>query len=149
MRYDFEYKHYSGYAELLPEDRELVEKAFEATRSAYAPYSNFGVGAAARLRSGRIVTGSNQESEVFPSGLCAERTLLYAWQAHNSDDAIEALAIASNPSESECYPCGGCRQVLLDTERRQGSPMRILMCGGGTVSEVASAECLLPFQFKL
>lgn len=149
MRYEFEYKHYSDVAELAPEDRELVEKAFEATKQAYAPYSNFCVGAAARLCSGRILTGSNQESEVFPSGLCAERTLLYGWQAHNSDDAIEAIAIASNPSERECYPCGGCRQVLLDTERRQGSPMRVLMCGAGTVSEVASAEYLLPFQFKL
>ena len=149
MRFQFDYKHYSSEAELSPQDRELVAAAYEATTQAYAPYSNFRVGAAARLRSGRIVTGSNQESEVFPSGLCAERTLLYAWQAHNADDAVEAIAIASNPSERECYPCGGCRQVLLDTERRQGVPMRVLMCGGGTVSEVPSAECLLPLQFKL
>lgn len=149
MRYEFDYQHYSDVAELSPEDGRLVEAAYQATRQAHAPYSNFCVGAAARLRSGRILTGSNQESEVYPSGLCAERTLLYAWQAHDSEDVIEALAIASNPSQRECYPCGGCRQVLLDSERRQGSPIRILMCGGGTVTEVPSAECLLPFQFKL
>ncbi len=149
MRYEFDYKHYSDVAELSPEDGLLVGAAYQATEQAFAPYSNFRVGAAARLRSGRILTGSNQESEVYPSGLCAERTLLYNWQAHYSDDAIEVLAIASNPSERECYPCGGCRQILLDSERRQGSPMRVLMCGAGTVTEVPSAECLLPFQFKL
>ncbi|MBQ2429293.1 MAG: cytidine deaminase, partial [Alistipes sp.] len=59
------------------------------------------------------------------------------------------MAIASDPSERECYPCGACRQVMLDAERRQQSPIRIIMAGGGTASVVESAEVLLPFTFKL
>ena len=123
--------------------------AEKATENSFAPYSRFRVGAAARLASGRIVTGANIESEVFPSGLCAERTLLYHCQANHADDPVTALAIASRPSQRECYPCGGCRQTLLDTERRQKLPIRIIMTGGGTASVVDSAERLLPFTFEL
>ena len=66
-----------------------------------------------------------------------------------ADDPIEALAIASEPSERECYPCGQCRQVLLDAERRQGSPIRIIMSGAGGATVVDSAVRLLPFTFQL
>ena len=75
--------------------------------------------------------------------------MLFHAAANHPDDPIEALAIASVPSERECYPCGQCRQVLLDTERRQGSPIRIIMSGGGTASVVDTAESLLPFTFIL
>ena len=102
-----------------------------------------------RLRSGKILHGANSESEVFPSGLCAERSVLYYTEANHADDPVEALAIASVPSERECYPCGGCRQVILDVERRQGTPIRVIMSGNGTASIVESAELLLPFTFKL
>lgn len=137
-------------ADAMPEaDRELVAEAVKATRGAHAPYSHFRVGAAARLRSGRILTGSNFESEVFPAGLCAERSLLFYAEANYADDPIETLAIASDPSERECYPCGQCRQVMVDVERRQGSPMRVVMSGAGTASVVDSAADLLPFTFKL
>ena len=74
--------------------------------------------------------------------------MFYA-QANYADDPIEALAIASDPSERECYPCGQCRQVLVDVERRQGAPLRVIMSGGGTASVVSSATLLLPFTFKL
>ena len=143
------YEHYGSLEEMSPCDREVVLAAQEATRRAYAPYSHFNVGAAARLQSGKIISGSNSESEVYPSGLCAERTLLYHWQSHYADDPVEVLAIASDPSERECYPCGGCRQVLVDVERRQGRAMRVIMWGNGTASVVNSAELLLPFTFKL
>jgi cytidine deaminase len=130
-------------------DSELVKAAFEATQQAYAPFSGFKVGAAARLRSGEIITAANCESEVFPSGLCAERSLLYHYATKHADNPIEAMAIASNPSERECYPCGACRQVMLDTENRQQSPIRIIMAGGGTATVVKSAKDLLPFTFRL
>lgn len=143
------YEHYDSLEAMAERDKEVVLAAIEATVRAYAPYSNFHVGAAARLRSGKIICGSNSESEVFPSGLCAERTLLYNWQANHADDPVEVLAIASNPSERECYPCGACRQVIVDVERRQKSPMRVIMWGNGTASVLASAELLLPFTFKL
>ncbi|MDR2883166.1 MAG: cytidine deaminase [Alistipes sp.] len=130
-------------------DRELCDRATGACGEAHAPYSGFRVGTAARLKSGRILTGSNQESEVYPATMCAERTLLFHWQARYSDDPIEAMAIASVPGERECYPCGQCRQVLLDTERRQGTSIRVIMCSDATASVVASARDLLPFQFQL
>lgn len=148
-KFGFSYVHYDAPAALSAGDRELVAVAEQATRKAYAPFSKFRVGAAARLRSGRILSGSNIESEVFPAGLCAERTLLFHAAACHADDPIETLVIASDPSERECYPCGQCRQVMVDTERRQGSPMRVIMCGGGTASEVATARMLLPFTFEL
>ena len=142
------YEHYT--LDTLPtSDSELVKAAFEATQQAYAPFSGFRVGAAARLRSGEIITAANCESEVFPSGLCAERSLLYHYATNHADNPIEAMAIASNPSERECYPCGACRQVMLDTENRQQSPIRIIMAGGGTATVVKSAKDLLPFTFRL
>lgn len=147
--FGFEYTKYDRTEELSVADRELVAAAKAATQKAFAPYSHFHVGAAARLKSGRILTGSNIESEVYPAGLCAERTLLFHHAACYADDPIEALAIASVPDERECYPCGQCRQVLVDTQRRQKSPMRILMCGRESLTEVDSAERLLPFTFIL
>ncbi len=148
-QFTFAYEHYDSVEELSAADRELLTAAEEATARAYAPYSHFHVGAAARLRSGRILTGSNSESEVFPAGLCAERSLLFYAQANHADDPIEALAVASNPSERECYPCGQCRQVLVDVERRQQQPIRLIMAGGGSASVVRSTELLLPFTFTL
>ncbi|MDE7304672.1 MAG: cytidine deaminase [Alistipes sp.] len=145
----FSYEHYDSLGSLPEADRLLAEEARRATTHAHAPYSKFCVGAAARLRSGRILHGSNIESEVFPAGLCAERSLLFYAQANYADDPVETLAIASDPSERECYPCGQCRQVMVDVERRQGSPMRVIMCGGGTASAVGSASLLLPFTFIL
>lgn len=145
----FQYESYASLGEMAEADRTLVEEAVKATRNAYAPYSKFHVGAAARLRSGRILTGSNSESEVFPAGLCAERSLLFYAQANHADDPIVTIAIASNPSERQCYPCGQCRQVLVDVERRQQSPIRVIMYGAGSASVVRSAELLLPFTFML
>ncbi len=148
-QFRFDYEHYASLDELPEADRRLVEAAQEATTRAHAPYSHFRVGAAARLRSGRILHGSNFESEVYPAGLCAERSLLFYAQANYADDPIETLAIASDPSERECYPCGQCRQVMVDVERRQGAPMRVIMSGNGSASAVATATMLLPFTFIL
>ena len=143
------YSHFAALEELPSEDSALVREAEEATKSANAPYSNFHVGAAVRLRSGRTLHASNFESEVYPAGLCAERSLLFYVESNYADDPIEALAIASNPSERECYPCGQCRQVIVDVERRQKSPIRVIMSGGGTATVIDSAEKLLPFTIKL
>ncbi|MBO5733030.1 MAG: cytidine deaminase [Alistipes sp.] len=149
QRLDISYEHYDSFNELGAADRALIEEAEAATATANARYSNFRVGAAVRLRSGRTLHASNFESEVYPAGLCAERSLLFYVEANYGDDVIEALAIASNPSERECYPCGQCRQVIVDVERRQQSPIRVIMSGAGTATVVDSAEKLLPFTFKL
>ena len=146
---DISYEHYANLEELHEADRTLVAEATEATANANAPYSNFHVGAAVRLRSGNTYHASNFESEVFPAGLCAERSLLFYIEANYANDPIESLAIASNPSERECYPCGQCRQVIVDVERRQKSPIRVIMSGANSATIVDSAEKLLPFTFKL
>ena len=149
QEFTFDYAHYAPLDALPESDRELAARAADACGMAYAPYSGFRVGAAALLEDGTILTASNQESEVFPAGMCAERSLLFHAGACHADDPIEALAIASEPSERECYPCGQCRQVLLDAERRQRSPIRIIISGAGGATVVDSAVRLLPFTFQL
>ncbi len=149
QKFSFDYEKYDTLCGMKAAERELVQAAKDACKTAYAPYSHFQVGAAALLASGRIVTGSNQESEVFPAGVCAERSLLFHHQAHAPEDAIVALAIASDPDQRECYPCGLCRQVLADTEKRQGSPIRVIMTGRDSATVVPAAKALLPFLFEL
>lgn len=143
------YHHFDSLESLPKADKELVQAARRATEKAFAPYSEFRVGAAALLRSGEVVSAANCESEVYPSGLCAERVLLYHLQINHADDPIVAFAIASVPAERECYPCGSCRQTLLDAQKRQQSPIRIIMSSAESATIVDSAEELLPFSFKL
>ena len=143
------YHHFDSLESLPKADWELVQAARKATEKAFAPYSKFRVGAAALLRSGEVVSAANCESEVYPSGMCAERVLLYHLQINHTDDPIVAFAIASAPAERECYPCGSCRQTLLDTQKRQQNPIRIIMSSQESATVVDSAEELLPFSFKL
>lgn len=143
------YHHFDSLESLPKADKELIEAARKATEKAFAPYSEFRVGAAALLHSGEVVSAANCESEVYPSGLCAERVLLYNLQINHADDPIVAFAIASVPAERECYPCGSCRQTLLDAQKRQQSPIRIIMSSAESATVVDSAEELLPFSFKL
>lgn len=143
------YHHFDSLESLPKADKELVQAARRATEKAFAPYSEFRVGAAALLRSGEVVSAANCESEVYPSGMCAERVLLYNLQINHADDPIVAFAIASVPAERECYPCGSCRQTLLDAQKRQQSPIRIIMSSAESATVVDSAEELLPFSFKL
>ena len=150
MEKKLEIGYYKYTIDSLPAaDSELVAEAQEALKKAYPKYSGFSVGAAVLLKSGKIQYGANSESEVFPSGICAERSVLYYAEAIHADDPVVALAIASDPSERECYPCGACRQVILDVQRRQGVPIRLIMSGNGSASVVESADALLPFTFQL
>ena len=147
--HSFSYTHYGSLDELAPEDRELVEAAKKASATAYAPSTGFRVGAAARLADGTVIAASNQESVVGPVGVCAERNLLYYHQANHVDNPIEALAITSDPDDSECYPCGMCRQVIADSENRQDIPIRVIMAGRDSATEVDTSLDLLPFFFNL
>ena len=136
-----------AYHELSAEDLALTDAALEATRRSYAPYSRFHVGAAALLENGIVVTGTNQENVASPSGLCAERTTLFYANSQYPDVPVVALAIASPDTEGILSPCGACRQVMLETEKRFGKPMRVLLCGAEEVIVVESARDLLPFAF--
>ncbi|MBQ7462205.1 MAG: cytidine deaminase [Bacteroidaceae bacterium] len=143
--------HICQMAELSEEDRELVEAAKQATNGSYAPYSKFLVGAAARLKDGTVVKGANQENAAFPSGLCAERTALFAAGAQHPQQPVVALAIAARKGRQflpqPISPCGACRQVISGVEERYGIPIRIMLYGteGVLVSEGISP--LLPLRF--
>ena len=135
------------YDELDAADKVVVDAAREATSGSYAVYSGFHVGAAVRLANGVIVKGSNQENAAYPSGLCAERTTLFYANSQYPDVPVVALAIASPDTEGILSPCGACRQVMLETEKRYEKQMRVLLCGMEEVIKVKSARDLLPFAF--
>ena len=138
-------------AELSEEERELVEAAMMATNGSYAPYSKFLVGAAARLQDGTIVTGANQENAAYPSGLCAERTALFAAGAQHPDQPVVALAVAARKGRQfmarPISPCGACRQVISGVEERYGVPIRILLYGTEGVLVSEGIKPLLPLCF--
>ena len=143
--------HLCEMAELSKEDRELVEAAKQATNGSYAPYSKFLVGAAARLKDGCIVTGANQENAAYPSGLCAERTALFAAGAQHPEQPVVALAIAARKGRrflaQPISPCGACRQVISGVEERYGVPIRILLYGTDGVLVSDGISPLLPLSF--
>ena len=132
-------------------DRQLVEKAIGATQNSYAPYSNFHVGACLRLADGREVIGANQENAAFPSGLCAERSAVFAAQSMFPEEAITALAIAARNENGltaqPVSPCGACRQVILEMEDRYKQDVRILLYGTEGVYVIPSVKSLLPLHF--
>ena len=141
-----------SYEELDEADRQLIDAAREATRRSYAPYSRFAVGAALRLIDGTIVSGSNQENAASPSGLCAERTTLFYANSRYPDQAVDTLAIAARNERGEFLsepisPCGACRQVMVETEKRYDHPMRILLYGTGGIYEIRGVGGLLPLSF--
>lgn len=146
--FSFDYIHYNSLKDLNAEELSLIENARQACKNAYAPYSDFKVGAAVLLDNGEIITAANQESEVLAEGMCAERSLLYYVQANYHNTKIKAMAITSVSSEHECYPCGACRQIIYDTEKRQGTPIKIIMASCNTVTIIESSKYLLPFTFE-
>lgn len=139
------------YDELAEEDRQLIDTACEATKRSYAPYSHFSVGAAALLENGTVVTGTNQENAAYPSGLCAERTTLFYANSQYPDQAVKTLAIAARTEndflDTPIPPCGACRQVLLETEKRYGKPMRILLYSKSDIYILKGVGGLLPLSF--
>ena len=143
----------SDFDQLPPEDQELLVKAHEAASKAFAPYSDFKVGSAVRMSSGAIVMGSNQENIAYPSGLCGERTAIFAAGAQYPDDEVVAMATVS-PSliadSSGFSPCGSCRQVILESEVRQSKPIRLLFqVRDEKVLISESASNLMPFSFRV
>ena len=137
--------------ELSAEQQELVSIAKEQTERSYCPYSHFHVGAAAKLGNGVVICGCNQENAAYPSGLCAERSALFAAGAQYPDQPVEMLAIAcftgGHFTKKPGSPCGGCRQVMLETEHRYGGKMQILLYGDEETYVFESAADLLPLIF--
>lgn len=139
-------------------DRNLIEKAKEATLRAYAPFSRYKVGAAILLDNGKIIEGSNQENAAYPSGTCAERTAVFYASSSNPGIAIRKIAIAAwmEPEEGKDWeegfqkhpvsPCGGCRQALIEYEHLYGN-IEVLLYGRDKIFVLPSVASLLPLAF--
>jgi len=132
--------------------REIVEEARAATAGSYSPYSHFKVGAVVALDDGTLVRGANQENAAYPSGLCAERTALFAAGSQYPNVGVSLLCIAACDENGEftekpVTPCGACRQVLVETEQRTGHPIIVMLAGRDKFYLFHSAADLLPLSF--
>jgi cytidine deaminase len=118
----------------------LIDLANEARRRAYAPYSNYPVGAALRTKSGRIYTGCNVENAAYPAGICAERVAIFK-AVSEGEKEFEVMAVATPNGGS---PCGICRQVMaefgLDT-------IVLISTGDGRLLQETTVRELLPAAF--
>ena len=151
--FSFGFKVYNSIAELNNDDAELLKEARKATEFAYVPYSNFRVGAFAKLVNGKTVMGTNQENASYPAGICAERTLMSVASTLFPNVAIETIAISYNNLNGESNhpisPCGICRQSFVEFQQRTEHPIRIILSGlEGKVQVIENAANLLPFSFS-
>ena len=147
------YNEYNSPDELNDSARLLLSKAWEACKSAYAPYSKFYVGAALELENGLIVTGNNQENAAYPSGLCAERVAIFSAASNYPGIEIVNIAVVARTDsfglQHPVTPCGGCRQVMAEYENLSGKPISIWMQGSdGLVWMVNGVNNLLPLMFQ-
>lgn len=146
------FTEYAGIKDLTEASYNLCLEAVEAMENSHSPYSKFRVGAALRLKSGKIIHGSNQENVAFPSGLCAERVALFHWGANFPRDPIEAMAVTASTDEFELTQptasCGSCLQVLAEYEKKQQKSIEIILfCNNGPVWVMNGVESFLPFLF--
>jgi cytidine deaminase len=143
---------YDSIEELTIPIQKLLKKAAEAREKAYAPYSQFLVGAALELENGVIILGNNQENASYPSGLCAERTAIYYAGAEFPNQKILRMAIVAgstkNPTTKPIPPCGACRQALSEYELKQSNPLELYFMGtSGEIASSKSVENILPWVF--
>lgn len=139
--------------ELTTQQSLLLDKAKEATQNAYAPYSNFQVGAAILLDNNEIVTGSNQENAAYPSGLCAERVAIFAAHHLYPKAKIVSLAIAATDHgkalAEPIVPCAACRQVMAESIKRGKASFEVLLQGANHILVIPDALDLIPFHFEM
>jgi cytidine deaminase len=146
---------YANAAKLDNTSASVLEAARQACQNAYAPYSNYHVGAAILLQSGKIIIGVNQENAAYPSGLCAERVALFSYgvQFPQSNDQIVMMAVAARPAHSQTFvatsPCGACRQVMMEFADKQTLPIQFLFqAEGEKIYKLASITDLMPLRFS-
>ncbi len=126
---------------LTPEQRqELIRKANEVRRNAYAPYSGYAVGAALLTTDGRIFTGVNVENASYPNGVCAERVAIYKAVSEGTRD-FQAIAVVT---ENGGTPCGFCRQVMAEF-----NPQMVVLIANAQEELIMEVplETLLPYVF--
>lgn len=135
-------------------EKKLFDKALKIREQAYAPYSSFLVGCSVLLENGEIYQGNNQENAAYPSGLCAERSVLYWIGANFPQQKIKKIFIVGGakiePDEEKVItPCGACRQSIMEYETNQKENIEIYFSSlnGETIYKVSSIKDLLPFSF--
>jgi len=149
----FAYRKYDSVESLESDYRSLLKKAEEQLDHAYAPYSNFHVGAAVQLIDGTIYGGSNQENASYPLCMCAERVALYNAAVHSPGIAPDIIAITvrkhNGSDQTPVSPCGACRQVIAENEFRFNRPVKLIL-GSSTSSIffIDSISDILPFGFN-
>ena len=130
---NFTYEEFSDFKKLDPHISGLIDKAKEAARKAYAPYSKFKVGAVAELASGLILWGNNQENAAYPSGMCAERSVLFFANGNYPEIPVCRMVLVAFEGEeltkTPVYPCGACRQVMIQTQDRFQQAVEVWMVG--------------------
>ncbi|MCQ2141820.1 MAG: cytidine deaminase [Bacteroidales bacterium] len=145
------YAEYATIDEMEPGDAELCRAAIAALDGSYAPYSHFNVGAAVRLTDGTVVKGANQENAAYPSGICAERTAMFAASAQYPDQEMCSIAVVGAQEGTICpepaTPCGACRQVMAQYQTRAGAPMSVILIGGSRIWKFEKVDDVLPFIF--
>lgn len=144
---------FDTFQELPVDIQNLMLKAIDVRKNAYAPYSKFKVGASVLLDNGEIVIGSNQENAAYPSGLCAERVAVFQASSIYPEASILKIAITAasdnNKTTTPVPPCGSCRQAIAEYEIRQNTPIEIYFMGEtGAIYKSASLKNLLPFMFE-
>ena len=149
----FDLNVYDSFEALSAEDQQLMKMAVAARKDAYAPYSNFLVGAAVLMENGEVVIGNNQENASYPSGLCAERVAVFQAGAKYPGIPIKAIAITATSRNyvvgEPAAPCGNCRQSIVEYEQKQQSPIRLLLMGeAGEVLQCKSIADILPLAFN-
>jgi len=147
-----EFRKYDAIDELSMSYQKLWNSALEARNHSHSPYSNFTVGAAIELENGEIVTGTNQENASFPAGLCAERTAMYRAGIQAPNQKFKRIAIAASRRGAEdlasAPPCGGCRQVMLEFEKRHQQGFEVLFTDAdGKFIVIDKPTDLFPFSF--
>ena len=143
---------YESASELAASDQALLEQARQALAYSYSPYSNFKVGVAAQMANGEILSGSNYENAAYPLCICAEQSVLASAASRMPGVAVVALAVVVKSSNkiisSPAAPCGGCRQVICETEQRNQQTIRLLLqVETGPVYALQKGEDLLPLAF--
>ena len=143
---------FENFDELPEEVKSLMKQAMDAREKAYAPYSNFSVGAAILLDNEEVITGNNQENASYPSGLCAERTAIYYAGAQYPNVKIKRMALTAGSRTKQTVspipPCGACRQAIAEYEVKQEAPIEIYFMGEtGKVVKSNSLANLLPLVF--
>ena len=150
-KYIINYEEFTSASQMTPQDQEMVAAAIDAQKGSYSPYSKFQVGAALKLENGLVLKGANQENVAYPSGLCAERTAMFAAGANHPDTPMVRMAIAASDRgvlcESPASPCGACRQVMAQYQRKFDQPIQIILVGSKRIRKFHKVDDLLPFIF--